>query len=812
MATYNKYRHTTIKGELGTTWYVEIHKEGFSGTSTEMTLEGEGFEVTWNGQGSTRDRIFLGSECVLNFIVQNDDDEADLYDILDSGFKKYFIRVYKNFSSTSGIWWFGWIQPGFDVIENSPYPYTSRITSTDSYGYYDKQGISFFDDEDDKQDNYNIARVFSDFIQNTNVANTNLVVNPNFDSSTINKGWDILSNDTISGNLLNINGQSGTRKPLSCEGNTLIPGEKYGANIKVTSYTTGTLIIKDGGGSSATLGTITSTGVKNFNWVQSDNSTQSPPESNGFRLFTNDGFTGVIEYVSVYSREDVPLPYSAPYMKTAIDWHTAADASSSQDDAQKYYICKGAFANNSNFPFEYKESDAFKEALKIFNCVGFLSDGSYNFMQPNHYVDNTAGTNTIYKYYRNFPDNFPATISSNLTIDQSNNRILGGSSFTYEAPFKSVSTTFKSVSSAFFLPSNIDITDPNFTYGGQIIADQDYKLEWDSTYIETIPEANFTLGVLDKFHSIFQTFNSYITIKATSSSGDKYLTLNANGLDLEWSNTEKQIVLSRGLLRQPATNATSSVYSNTFNESTVTGALKNAGVFGPSAYLDYKNPDNIIKVDQPDASNNNEYKFRQHLKFNFDIPQLADTSNIFIKVDTTIDYRAYNPGGRGRTYLINPNTQSGITKNSTTREISLEVEETTSAVTNEARYTESQSSNTATESFELSDVKIGVTETDATYALTDINNESVTALFQRGSDTAGAENFTQLLVKEFLELQKSPLKILQADIQSNNISPRKIIKYSLNDDGVFDYYMFLGGTLKAESEIMSGEWFRIKGD
>ena len=112
----------------------------------------------------------------------------------------------------------------------------------------------------------------------------------------------------------------------------------------------------------------------------------------------------------------------------------------------------------------------------------------------------------------------------------------------------------------------------------------------------------------------------------------------------------------------------------------------------------------------------------------------------------------------------------------------------------------------------MSDVKIGVTETDATYALTDINNESVTALFQRGTDTAGAENFTQLLVKEFLELQKSPLKILQADIQSNNISPRKIIKYSLNDDGVFDYYMFLGGTLKAESEIMSGEWFRIKGD
>ena len=134
MADYKKIRHTEIKGEKGTTWYVELWKDGFTGTSTEMTLGGEGFEITWNGQGSTRDRVFLGSECVLNLMVQNDTDEDLLYDILDSGFKKYFIRIYKNSTSGSDIWWYGYIQPSFDTIENAPYPYVSKITATDSYG------------------------------------------------------------------------------------------------------------------------------------------------------------------------------------------------------------------------------------------------------------------------------------------------------------------------------------------------------------------------------------------------------------------------------------------------------------------------------------------------------------------------------------------------------------------------------------------------------------------------------------------------------------------------------------------------------
>ena len=210
--------------------------------------------------------------------------------------------------------------------------------------------------------------------------------------------------------------------------------------------------------------------------------------------------------------------------------------------------------------------------------------------------------------------------------------------------------------------------------------------------------------------------------------------------------------------------------------------------------------------------NDNKYTFRQHLKFKVKIPQLSSTSSVFVKVDTDLAVLAYNPGGQGSTYSINPSS-TGVTKESTSGGITLEVEETTSLSTNEARFTETSTSSTSTENFNLDDVLIGVTESDATYSITDINNEAVTENLYRGSNQVEGEVATQLLVKEFLEMQQSPLQILQGSIQSANISPLDIVKYKLNSNAAAaKYYMFFGGTFKANSEIMEGEWFRIKGD
>jgi hypothetical protein len=824
MADYKKIRHTQIKGEKGTTWYVELWKDGFTGTSTEMTLGGEGFEITWNGQGSTRDRVFLGSECVLSLMVENDTDEDLLYNILDSGFKKYFIRIYKNSTSGSNIWWYGYIQPSFDTIENAPYPYVSRITATDSYGYYEKQLFSSFSSEDEKKDNHNLVRIWLDFLHNMDLAPVNLIHNPYFRGNS-NKGWTLQPNDTMTSSGLNISSDTGYRNSNSFLQTELIVGEKYELNIQVNTAS-GSLLVYDGYPGNL-IDTISSTGLKTYTY------TQSAAGGNPglyFRTISGSAFTGQIDWVSlnrtnnVADKEVLAFPSNATnFMWTATDWHTSI---STENDATRYYICKGAFATNSNFPFEYKESDALEESLKIFNTVGFLAEGTYNFIQPNHYIDNTTGQNNFYKYNRTTADASPISTTNLCEINQSTNILLGGSSFTYEAPFKSVSTVFTSVGQAFNLPSGTNITDlgsdNDYVYGGQMTANKSYELDWASTYVETVPKNNLPgLGV-SQYNSIQQTFNYYITIKATTITGDKYLSLNSSG-DLYWGTSQKQIILSRGLMNNsPSSGTYSSIYKESFNESTCEGAIKNAGVKGPAKYMDYKNPDNINLVTQPNGASawagisngTDNFVFRGKLNFKVIIPSLSDTSSVFVKVETKIPYAQYSTGGHGTLYSnVTPLSTTGIIKESTSNGITLEVLEETSLDTNEARFTETSTSSTSTENFDLGDVSIGVTESDVTFAITDINNEAVTDYFYRGSDVAGGEVATQLLVKEFLEMQQSPLQILQGSIQSANISPLDIVKYKLNsDDAAAKYYMFLGGTFKANSEIMEGEWFRIKGD
>lgn len=800
MASYRKYRHAVIKGERSSVWYVEIHKKNFTGTSTEMILDGEGFEITWNGQGSTRERVFLGSECVLNFMVQNDNDETDLYNIVDSGFKEYFIRVYKNAQSDNSVWWYGWIQPGFDNIQNTPYPYSTRITATDSYGYYSKQEISFFANEDAKKQNHSIKNIFRDFLHNMEIAPVNLVDNPSF--TPANSGftrWNIRSGDTISQGFLSINGTSGSRYPLSCEGDTLVAGDKYKAQVDVVSYTTGTLSVVDGGAGQF-LGAISSTGTFNYSWTQS-----AASGGNGFHLYTDNGFDGTLSGVYVYRDEDVPCPEDKYNLKTAIHWNQVSDKDIFSDDADKYYICKGAFANDSNFPLEYKESEPLNEALKIFNCVGILAEGAYHFFQPNSYVNNYNGYNKFWTYRGSTIDPSSSNIYSMSTINQTATRLLGGSNFTYDPPLKSVSATYTSVGEAGEVSQGVGIC--GLTYGGQILADTDYTLNWHSTMSETFPYDNI-LG----YHNYSigpenQSIDYYITIQAVSSSSTKYLYYNTTNNQYEWSATQKELVFSRGYIRsesEVADGVNNSYYSEKQNDDSVEGALKN--------YAYYREGDPVNTVSKRIPPNGWFRVTSGDLKFSFTTPQLTETSNIYITQRHIVRYRKEDDFVNF-SYEITPTSiidPTLVTRTCVVEQINLEAEITTSLQTNEQRFVAYQSQTSATETLDLGEVVIGVTENDVTFALTDINNEPVTGLFCIGTSTSKQANFTQLLVNQFLELQQKPLQILQGDIQASTISPLRMIKYALNADSNYNYYQFLGGTFKGQSEILSGEWFRLE--
>ena len=129
----------------------------------------EGFTIKWNGAGGTRDKRFLGSECVVNFLIENNADETFMQNSLTEGTNAYFIRIYKDNAADSGLWWFGWVQPAFDQIQNAPYPYVYKITATDSYGFYSKGDKKVFDSISSQISKHSIKDIFFDFLEDMKI-------------------------------------------------------------------------------------------------------------------------------------------------------------------------------------------------------------------------------------------------------------------------------------------------------------------------------------------------------------------------------------------------------------------------------------------------------------------------------------------------------------------------------------------------------------------------------------------------------------------------------------------------------------------
>lgn len=702
MASYGKYRDTIIKGEKGTDWYVEIHKKDFSGSSTDMTLAGEGFQITWNGSGSTRNRQLLGSECVLNLLVQNDADEAFLYNILDSGFQEYFIRIYKNSTNVSDIWWYGWIQPAFDVVENAPYPYVSTITSTDSFGYYNQRPIDRF--VNDASENYTVV-----MDRNHSIASTCL---------------DFINNMDI--------------------------------------YTDS-------------------------------------------------------------SSDDYPYPGGDDFLRIAMQWTTLSDVSNPIPPMERYFYSKAAYAKNKNFPREYKEYDAFVDILKVFNLVGFLAEGKYHFLQPNKYLNNATALNTFYTYDDIAPVEYSGTdnITTLTTIDQSNNALLGGASFTYDPPLKSARVTYSSIPTFFFIPEGYSVSYGTDFSGGQLLS-HDYVLKFDLTHSVDINLSSATGGWestpysgLGQPYRIDPTLFSTtipLEIKITSGATTKWLGTEETGRyrKLAWFDTSRKIILHRGLVNdnQPSTS-TFPDWDYTWNVHSSIGdvyAINNTD--GPNFM-------SMSYVQQNTNAGNVEFKTNVVFQELVPNPGFAGTLTINIPTPTvTLNQRGYEDlSGHGAQYYI-LNMSGGSRSNTKTiiNEFTFNRDAVTSSEETENVYESTQSINSAIEGVDLGNITIGQS-TDPKTSIRDSSKEPITVPFQVGSDSATSASLNKLLVDRFLEMQVSPLQIMQGSIQSANISPLKIIKYKLNSaDSDFDYYMFLGGTFKAQSEIMDGEWFKLKKD
>ena len=682
--------------------------------SKELNLSGEGFEVKWTGEGGTRDKQFIASECVLNMFVKDQDDEDWLYnDVFQKGDNYHYIRIYKDSVSDTNLWWYGWIQPGFDVIENAPFPYEFKLTATDSYGYFGKKKPSEFTSQEEKVEAHKIK--------------------------------DLLISD-------------------------------FGVDMNLIASSNGNLAVN------------------------------SPPGNLS------------------------PNPYNRDSFKTSVDWWRPETTYQSSDPLAIHYAARGAFVEkqdeeeediSESNPLEYKPIDVVNGVLKTFNTVGFLAEGFYNFIQPNSFVDNNTGEIRVYDYEDTTSSPTPYDLDTLLTIDQSNNAVLGGSTITYEPSLEGVRLTYKQGANSFNVASGQDLTSSTLVGMVQSLDEGTMTLDFNAKHIEEIDRTEFSglnPASYPHWHILDNSFvnQATLTISITDGSTTKYLQEDSGGL-LTWSGSPQTIIIYRGWGIGAAALTGVNSTSNTAVGNVSNGTSLNIG----SSATSY--PQSTISGGPCYSSYYNsadKYKFTTNIKFLAEVENPGITGDINIELDAFNYYHKAKSGALiAGVYSTEFGLQSQPTsiESSSTECVNITLTPTGSESWAEQGesivYSSEQTENTSYESFDLGDYNLGQTGIGSEYSVQYLSSgitTPVTTGFQRGNPTPdNPRNILQLVTKEFLELQVEPLEILQASIFSSDISPLKTIKYSINDDSNYKYYQFLGGSFKAQSETMDGEWYSI---
>ena len=779
---FGKVRHSQILSQAGNTWDVEIYKNGFSGTSLEFNMQGEGFEITWNGQGDTLDTHFFGSELTLYYYVENQTDENFMYnEVLATGEKNFYIRIYK---TTSGgakkIWWYGWLTPAFDNIENSYFPYLVQLTASDSYGLFKSRDKDSFFNYNDKISYKKITEIIG------------FEGPPSGASANDKRGFmgrmdlipDSVNNDTPC--PFYINGSSGAKTSIL---KTQIQWFRRSTNSSIKDY-----II------------------------------QYLPNDGAVNRNLNDPFFNYYFSKSVFSEADA------------------------FDENNEQILPTGS-------ALEYKESDVFDAVLKCFGAVGFLSEGSYLFRQPFNFKDETDGVVATSKYES--ASNMSAAIQSRppistssdlLTINQSTNVVLSGSVLNYEPSFKKVTIDFDEgfniasvISSTLLSSGKVQIGTITSTNHGTIALE--FSALTTEVITEPLPISQSTTPKYTEPGTIINSggvrTNSRLTISLLKPDGDRlYLKEVPGSTKLIWGGNDQEEILNifRG----------NGIFSSSFTNNPINRTPSNGGMCPDLNLTNFNRIESPNKLIFTELTTNTTRTTVTKIIFNCTIETPPISGIVELEMNSRNDnsgdfdgyYRQAAQSGSPsyEEFPIAPTFNSNKTEVDRVVFYYQDVEEGES-VTSTVTYNSSQNTVPSSKTNVLGTSLLGQTNispllsigfregtesnsggSPSTYPIMNETDKFVIKPcfnnFVRGNPSSFTGlNLLSLLVKERLNLQSYPLEVLQADIFSSTISPSKLIKYKINgNSGSFKYYVFKGGTFKAQSDTMSGEWFKINED
>tara|TARA_R100001510_G_scaffold20661_1_gene18059 strand:+ start:493 stop:2898 length:2406 start_codon:yes stop_codon:yes gene_type:complete len=126
--------HAEFTDDLGTAYKLNIHQNGFVGSSTEFNLGADGFTLRYSGNNEDRMQPIIGSEVTFTLIENVSAHTTFLTALGTSEDADFTVSIFKDPDGANTLFWTGVLLHEQVVLQDEAYPIQNTMTAVDDLG------------------------------------------------------------------------------------------------------------------------------------------------------------------------------------------------------------------------------------------------------------------------------------------------------------------------------------------------------------------------------------------------------------------------------------------------------------------------------------------------------------------------------------------------------------------------------------------------------------------------------------------------------------------------------------------------------
>ena len=126
--------HAEFTDDLGTAYKLNIHQNGFVGSSTEFNLGADGFTLRYSGNNEDRMQPIIGSEVTFTLIENVAAHTTFLTALGTSEDADFTVSIFKDPDGANTLFWTGVLLHEQVVLQDEAFPIQNTMTAVDDLG------------------------------------------------------------------------------------------------------------------------------------------------------------------------------------------------------------------------------------------------------------------------------------------------------------------------------------------------------------------------------------------------------------------------------------------------------------------------------------------------------------------------------------------------------------------------------------------------------------------------------------------------------------------------------------------------------